>query len=175
MNREQILRQLHTLEPIILQLFAMNQQTALLERKLTQLEGVVMEIPEDEINIELADLWRDKLAKWWRQYTELGWPLMKKSGLLGSVLDTDPWASLIRSSPLPPIGSERLGGTSKLHTIWKPLKSELTEFTSVDTSNLNEKKVEDKEVNKEETKPETKAESSTLEDNNAGGLQEMVS
>lgn len=67
-NLERLLRQLNTLEPTVRQLLSLHRQTPILEKKLTQVEGYVMDIA-DEYN-ELALEWRQKLATWWRLYAE---------------------------------------------------------------------------------------------------------
>src|SRR5699024_4840422 len=49
---------------------SLKQQTAILEKKLTQLEDWIIEIPNGYD--EFAREWREKLAKWWRLYAESG-------------------------------------------------------------------------------------------------------
>ena len=55
MDRDRILRQLRTLQPIIEQLLAIGHQTATLKTKLAQLEAVLANIEEDRPeNVQLA-------------------------------------------------------------------------------------------------------------------------
>lgn len=61
-------RQLLTLGSTIEALFSLDSPSAILDRKLSQIESIIMEIPESYE--QLTATWRTQLANWWKRYDQ---------------------------------------------------------------------------------------------------------